>query len=138
MNIDLFPTLLGLAGVGLPEDRIIDGKDILGLFKGNDKPVHEDLYFYHYDLLVGIRSGKWKYYSRIDRYVWPIPLDSTDLANALGKDQLGNRWPLLYNLDKDPGEAYNVIDTYPDIARKLRQKLENWEKETMKNPRGFK
>jgi uncharacterized sulfatase len=137
MNIDLFPTLLALAGVGLPQDRIIDGKNILGLLKGDDKPVHEDLYFYHYDLLVGMRWGKWKYYSKIDRYVWPIPLDSTDLANKLGKDQLGYRWPLLYNLEKDPGEAYNVIDTYPDIAKKLAQKLETWEKETMKNPRGF-
>ncbi len=137
MNIDLFPTLLVLAGVGLPQDRVIDGKNIFGLFKGNDKPVHEDLYFYHYDLLVGIRSGKWKYYSKIDRYVWPIPLDSVDLANTLGKDQLGNRWPLLHDLEKDPGEAYNVINTYPDVAEKLRLKLENWEKETMKNPRGF-
>ncbi len=138
INIDLFPTILGLAGVGLPEDRIIDGKDILGLIKGNNTPVHEELYFYHYDLLVGIRSGKWKYYSRIDRYAWPNPLDSTPLIDKLGKDALGHRWPLLYNLEKDPGEAYNVLDTYPDIARKLRQKLESWEKETMKNPRGFK
>lgn len=138
MNIDIFPTLLSLAGVELPQDRIIDGKDIIGLLRGNDNPVHEELYFYHYDLLVGIRSGKWKYYSKIDRYVWPIPLDSTALANLLGKEQLGYRWPLLYNLEKDPGEAYNLIETHPKVAERLQRKLEQWENETRKNPRGFK
>jgi hypothetical protein len=55
----------------------------------------------------------------------------------LGKDQLGYRWTVLYDLENDPGEAYTVIDTYPDIAHNLRKKLERWEAETSKNPRDF-
>jgi Arylsulfatase A and related enzymes len=37
MNTDLFPALLPLAGLGLPQDRIIDGKDIGGLLVGKKK-----------------------------------------------------------------------------------------------------
>ncbi|KAL6093750.1 hypothetical protein STEG23_037295 [Scotinomys teguina] len=32
--MDLFPTLAALAGVGLPGDRIIDGRDLSPLFRG--------------------------------------------------------------------------------------------------------
>jgi hypothetical protein len=73
----------------------------------------------------------------LNRYVWPIPLDAESLPDAMGKKQLGNRAPLLYDLSVDPGESYNVIDTYPDVARKLHRILVEWEEQTKKNPRGF-
>jgi uncharacterized sulfatase len=138
LNLDLFPTLVSLAGVALPEDRVIDGRNIQGLLTGQqtDSP-HEAIYFYHYDLLEGIRVGQWKYFRRFNRYTWPIPLDAATIPHKLGKSQLGNRWPLLYNLSVDPSESYNVIDTYPDIGEKLRTRLVGWELATRKNPRGF-
>ncbi|MBN1613170.1 MAG: sulfatase [Deltaproteobacteria bacterium] len=36
VNLDLFPTLLTLAGIGLPSDRIIDGKNIADLLSGRN------------------------------------------------------------------------------------------------------
>ncbi len=138
MNLDLFPTILALAGLGLPEDRIIDGQNILKLITGeeSDSP-HDVIFFYHYDLLEGIRAGEWKYFRKLNRYTWPIPLDAAKVSNALGKSQLGDRWPLLYNLSVDPSESYNVIQTYPEVAEKLQGKLLKWELEAQKNPRGF-
>jgi arylsulfatase A-like enzyme len=138
MNLDLYPTLLSLAGVALPEDRIIDGKNIEGLLSGEetDSP-HEAIYFYHYDRLEGIRMGQWKYFRRINRYVWPVPLDAALVPHKMGKSQLGNRWPLLYDLSVDPSENYNTIDTYPEIAEKLHDRLVEWESDTRKNPRGL-
>jgi len=138
MNIDLYPTILALAGVPLPDDRVIDGRDILGLLSGREtRAPHEALFFHHYDRLEGIRSGQWKYFRRINRYVWPIPLDATPLVNKLGGSQLGNRWPLLYNLDLDPGENYNVIATHPEVAERLDRMLRQWEAETAQNPGGW-
>jgi arylsulfatase A-like enzyme len=137
-NLDLFPTLLALAGVSVPGDRIIDGKNILALLTGKDNnSPHEAIFFYHYDLLEGVRAGQWKYLRRLNRYTWPIPLDAAALPNKLAKNQLGKRWPLLYNLSVDPSESYNVIDTYPDIGEQMRSRLMEWEKETDSNPRGF-
>jgi uncharacterized sulfatase len=138
MNLDLFPTLLTAAGVPLPADRIIDGRDIGALMAGDqtDSP-HEAIYFYHYDQLEGLRAGRWKYFRQLNRYTWPVPLDAAGVANALGKSQLGDRWPLLYDLSVDPSESYNVIDTYPEVAQKMSGRLLEWELEARENPRGF-
>jgi len=138
MNIDLYPTLLSLAGVGLPEDRIVDGKNISGLLKGRtEKSPHDALYFYHYDRLEGISDGRWKYIDKMNRYVWPIALDTAPVPDSLGKEQMGNRWPLLYNVRQDPGEAYNVINTHPEVAERMKKKLNAFRKEMKDNPRGF-
>jgi len=138
INLDIFPTLLSLTGMEHPSDRIIDGKNIEGLFSGrNPRSPHDTIYFYHYDQLEGVRLGKWKYFGKLNRYVWPVPLDAESLPSAMGKKQLGNRGPLLYDLSVDPGENYNVINTYPDVAEKMHDILVEWEQQAKKNPRGF-
>ncbi|MBS3732074.1 MAG: sulfatase, partial [Desulfobacterales bacterium] len=77
MNIDFYPTLLALAGVGPLTDRLIDGRNISDLLTGRSRTSpHQALYFFHYDHLEGIRSGRWKYFDRIHRYTWPVPLDA--------------------------------------------------------------
>jgi arylsulfatase A-like enzyme len=139
MNIDLYPTLLSLAGVGLPRDRIVDGKDITALLTGTSaQSPHDALYFFHYDQLEGIRAGRWKYFDKLNRYTWPIALDAAAVPDKLGADQLGNRWPLLYDIERDPGESYNVINTYPDVAEKLKKKMDLFRNGIGGNPRGFK
>lgn len=95
INLDLFPTLLTLAGVGSPEDRIIDGRDISGLLIGKaDTVPSKPIFFYHYDLLEGVRLGKWKFFRKINRYTWPVPMDAAPVPDRLGSKQLGKRWPL--------------------------------------------
>ncbi|OPL16736.1 MAG: hypothetical protein AVO39_00140 [delta proteobacterium MLS_D] len=139
MNIDLYPTLLSLAGVGLPRDRIVDGKDIMPLLTGTrTQSPHDALYFFHYDQLEGIRAGRWKYFDKLHRYTWPIALDAAVVPNKLGADQLGDRWPLLYDIKRDPGESYNVINTYPDVAEQLKKKMDTFRNLMAENPRGFK
>jgi uncharacterized sulfatase len=139
MNIDLYPTLLALADVKLPPDREIDGRDIYGLLTDGEIPSpHEALYFHHYDLLEGVRAGKWKYFRKLNRYTWPVPLDTAGFPNSLGKDQLGDRWPLLYNLETDPGESYNVIHTHPEVAERLEELMKQWEEQATTNPGGWK
>lgn len=138
INLDLYPTLLNLAGIGLPDDRIVDGRDILPILTGKSgETPHDAIYYYHYDRLDGLRTERWKYFEKTDRYTWPIAMDTPPLINFLGKKQLGNRWPLLYDMKLDPAESYNTIDTYPEKARQLREKLMKWKKMEKKNPRGF-
>ena len=138
INLDLFPTCLALAGLGLPMDRIIDGKDISGLLTGREeKTPHDTFFFYHLEELEGIRSGKWKYLRNINHYVYPRPIDNEDLLlGKIGKGLLG-RWPLLYDMEYDPGESYNCIDTYPEIGRQLHQMMIKWEQDLKNNPRGW-
>ncbi len=138
MNIDLYPTLLALAGVAPPRDRIVDGKDITELLIGKSTASsHEAFYFFHYDRLEGIRSGRWKYFDKMHRYVWPIALDAAAVPNLMGAEQMGDRWPLLYDIQRDPGESYNVINTHPDVAEQLAKTMEAFRSEIKENPRGF-
>jgi uncharacterized sulfatase len=138
MNIDFFPTSLALAGLQLPRDRIIDGKDITGLLSGKqDTTPHEAFYFYHLDELEAIRVTRWKYIRNIHHYVWPAPIDKpATLLGRFSKGRLG-RWPLLYDLELDPGESYNLIDTHREVGQKLLTKMKKWEEDLRENPRGW-
>ncbi|XP_070578609.1 steryl-sulfatase-like [Ptychodera flava] len=46
-TMDVFPTIASLAGVDLPSDRVIDGRDLMPLLRGTMKaPPHD--YLFHY------------------------------------------------------------------------------------------
>jgi uncharacterized sulfatase len=151
MGIDLFPTLLGLAGLGLPTDRVIDGADLWPLLQGNGQDLPErPLYFFHEYDVEGVRVGDWKYLRRVSHWTWPVPLDKRDnLAGRMagGRDYtppgteitiptLGT-WPRLFHMGRDRGESYDVVKKYPDKARELGAQLEAWSKAFTNNPRGW-
>jgi len=138
-NIDFFPTLCALAGLGLPGDRIIDGKSIAGLLTGRvQKSPHKAIFFYHHEQLEGVRAGRWKYFRSINHYTWPIPLDkpSTPLGIA-AKDRFLGRWPNLYDLERDKGENYDLAARHPEICRRMEGMMAEWERSIKKNPGGW-
>ncbi len=136
MNFDFYPTLLKLAGLSNPEDRIIDGKDISGLLRGTKKKSpHDALFFYHHNELEAVRAGRWKYYRKINLYKYPVPVNKK-LA-SLGAGKLG-KWPLLYDMKLDPGEAYNLADNRSDMTASMEKLMKAWEAGLKKNPAGWK
>ena len=152
MNIDLFPTLLALAGLDLPSDRIIDGRNIWDVMTGHDTAgPHDALFFFHDKVIDGVRAGPWKYYRTVNRYYWPVPFDEP--STLTGKRaaaytytdpktgqtiHLLSSFPLLYDLRIDAGEAYNVAERHPDDSARLRGLIEHWEQDFVANPRGWK
>jgi len=133
MNIDWFPTCLALAGVELPADRVIDGKDIRGLLTGKEKKSpHDVFYFYHNYTLEAIRADKWKFIPRIHTYVWPMPLDK--FWGSAGSAQA----PWLYDLEADPQEAYNLKDNHPDVIEELKRKFREWEAQMEQDREGWR
>lgn len=152
MNIDLFPTFLARAGLAAPDDRAIDGADLWPVLSGARRDLGERaLYFFHDYDVEAVRAADWKYLDRISHYTWPTPLDKRDTpAGRLGAGRdytppgshesvptLGT-WPLLYDLSRDPEEAYNVAHTHPDVARRLAARLEAWRSALRANPRGWR
>ena len=93
-TMDLLPTFAALGGGVVPEDRIIDGKDITAMLlgKAGAKSPHPFFLYHHHTQLAAIRSGQWKLF---------------------GNGQ-------LYNLDEDPGEQQNVAGQFPEVAERLR------------------
>ena len=152
MNIDLFPTLLGLAGLDVPSDRVIDGRDLWGVMTGREAASpHDALFFFHDKVIDGVRSGPWKYYRYVNRYYWPVPYDEPSTltgkrvaAYTYADPKTGQTihllqsFPLLYDLRIDPGESYNVVDRHPDEGARLLGLIERWEQDFFANPRGWK
>jgi len=152
MNIDLLPTLLSLAGVSPPSDRIVDGANLSDLWLARASRVEERaLYFAHDYDIEAIRRGPWKYIHSISHYTWPVPLDKPDslLGPATGARDytppgtdtriptLGT-WPLLYEVTRDPEEAYDVSKKYPEVVEALDAELAAFHAGLIANPRGWR
>ncbi|OGO32637.1 MAG: hypothetical protein A2Z16_04760 [Chloroflexi bacterium RBG_16_54_18] len=123
MNFDLFPTLLNLAGAPLPQDRIIDGKDLLPVLKGEAASLHDALFFYNTRTLVGVRQEQWKYYRRYitdNSAFWPL-----------------RQGPFLFDLGIDPNESYSLVESQPERASALAARLEAFDAEIKSNLRGW-
>lgn len=107
-TIDLLPTLATLAGADIPQDRIIDGRDIRPLLEGH-RGDSKTVFFYNHD---GVRKGKWKL-----------------MLQEQSKSQKKGPLPALYNLVSDPGETNNLYDHYPEVVGELRILMEQHAKD---------
>ncbi len=117
-TIDLLPTFAHLAGAKVPDDRVIDGRNIWPLMAGEAgaKSPHE-AYFYRGR---AVRTGPWKLHLQ---------------ANSTVKDQPVGALPQLYNLDTDISETRNVAEEHPEIVQRLKQLVEEHQQEIAKNRR---
>jgi len=104
-TLDLLPTLAALAGVALPEGRVLDGFD-LGptLARGAPSPRREFFYCLN-RRLEAIREGPWKY------------------RHAPGGA------PELFHLERDPSERYDVGAREPGLAARLAARLVEFARE---------
>jgi arylsulfatase A len=123
MNFDLFPTCLQLAGVPLPTDRIIDGKDIMPVLSGTSPSPHDTLFFYDTRTLVAVRHEQWKYHRRF----------RTENAGYFPLKQ----GPFLFDLEADPNESYSMVESKPGVAAELASMLDVWEEQMAANLRGW-
>lgn len=97
-SMDLYPTLAGLCGATLPDDRTIDGRDISPLWLDEAATTpHEVFLYYWMDDLEAVRSGRWKLH--------------------LAKH--GTAFTRLHDLVADPAEATDVQADHPDVVADL-------------------
>ena len=117
-TLDIYPTIASITGSDLPEHKI-DGVDILPLLKGDMQANPRDEFYYYYrkNSLEAVRKGHWK-------LVFPHPHRSYTKVLP-GQDGWPGPYHLdtavysLYDLRRDPGEAYNVKDLYPEVVTEL-------------------
>ena len=118
-NIDLFPTLAEISGAPLPAHKI-DGVSLLPLIEGEKEanPRESFVYYFNKNDLEAVTDGMFKLvfphrYVTYGAYVpgndgQPGKLTNIDLQKAE-----------LYDLRRDPGERYDVLSQYPEVAIKL-------------------
>uniref|UniRef100_A0A480JNB4 Steryl-sulfatase isoform 2 n=1 Tax=Sus scrofa TaxID=9823 RepID=A0A480JNB4_PIG len=119
-NMDLFPTVANLAGAPLPEDRIIDGRDLMPLLLGQSQHSdHEFLFHYCNFYLNAVR-----WHPRNSTSIWKAffftPKFSPEGANGCfathvcfchGHSITHHDPPLLFDISQDPRETDPLTPT---------------------------
>lgn len=114
-QVDLFASLAKLVGEKTnAANAAPDSKDLLQVLLGKSKEGRETML--EESFAMSIRSGDWK-------YIDPVKEKTPDwLKNKKVPTGLQNT-AQLFNLEDDPGEKNNVIERYPDIAKKMAEEL---------------
>jgi len=136
-NLDIFPTVLELAGVA--PSGPLDGTSLLRALRHDGAPeeVYVETYLSATWLFAdidpaaerrvgmrrrGIRTPQWKLVAND-----PMPLlDRADAPLAPDDERRRYASEALYDLAADPGETRNVLDDHPEIAQALRQRLSSY------------
>jgi uncharacterized sulfatase len=148
-SVDVFPTVLTAASVPLPDDRVLDGKDLVpvltaaGTGAGTAYPERA-LYGMQGANLMTIRKGRFKlhvtppqrtrYMENADDWVDPRAPDGVTIL-APAEQYRPNQYPgvltgdepapmMLFDLEHDPAEQHNVAAKYPDVVGRLRAEFE--------------
>ena len=142
-SIDLFPTIVQAAGAALPDDRVIDGRDLLPLLEGR---VAESPHEAVFAMAAGgrlrmIRSGRWKLHVRAPTPGFRCLADASGWKDNRGPDGITiiaqfeqanpsqcpgvNTGPapkamMLFDMSADPSEQRDVASEHPEVAERLK------------------
>ncbi len=107
-TMDIFTTSLKLAEVELPQDRIIDGVDLRPVLFDSGPSDRETVFYYRGQTLMAVRKGPWKAHL--------ITRPAYGGGKAVTHDP-----PVLYHLDHDPSERFDVAADHPDVIAEILQ-----------------
>lgn len=140
--MDVFATAVSAAGIVSPADQIIDGQDLMPLFRGTVESVRPLVFGQQAAKLAAVRDHRWKL------HVLP-PRDNFANLNKPGERWMDPRGPdgvtilapyeqsqpdehpglltgdapsamQLFDLDSDPGEQFDVAAKHPEIVVRLK------------------
>ena len=108
-TIDLLPTFANLVGAKIPDDRIIDGKNIWPIISGEKgaRSPHDIYYYYKGNRLESARQGKWK-------------------VRRSGKKSQSVE---LYDLENDITESKNLSQKNPELIQTILKKMDKFDKD---------
>lgn len=98
--LDMFPTLMAMAGLKMPGTRPLDGKNIWPALRDSTASPVES-YYWAWRNEDAIRTADW----RLHRFFEHVE---------------------LYDIHKDIGETVNVADAHPDVVKALTAKMNTW------------
>lgn len=107
-TMDIYATSLALAGAKPATDRVVDGYDLTQSLQGNAKSPREVVHYYRGTRLMALRKGPWKaHFATQESYTGNNKLHEHDP-------------PILYNLEVDPSEKWDVAEQHPDVIAEIK------------------
>jgi arylsulfatase A-like enzyme len=111
-TMDILPTFMSLAEIPIPEDRILDGYDLTPVLAGEGSSGRNSVFYYRGTEIFAARLGVYKAHF-ITR-------------SGYGPDKpLRHDPPLLYNLEHDPSEQYDIAESNPDVIAEIIRMVED-------------
>jgi len=117
--VDMYPTLLKLAGARLTQPLPIDGKDAWPTITDGKPSPHEEILHNVTAAAGAIRRGDWK-----------LIYNGSIGANNTGP--VDKKVFELFNIAEDPYEKNNMADKYPQKFQELKRRLEHYANEAVK------
>ncbi len=112
--MDLSVLCLEAAGVALPQNRTLDGRNPIGTLAGNAPSPHDKLF-----------------------WLWKQGKAGTGVAVRAGDYKLlrpGSDQPFaLFNLREDIGESRDIADSNPELVTSLKKDIERWREQVKEN-----
>lgn len=109
--MDIYPTVLSVAGVSLPANHVLDGSDLKRLMQGRRDRRHRDDFLMHFP--HEHRSSYFTTYRKGDRKLIYFYNPETD----------GKPTCKLFNLRTDPYEHHDVAAANPRTVKRLRKQM---------------
>jgi arylsulfatase A len=109
-TLDLLPTFCAMAGVEPPSDRILDGYDLSPVLRGGGESARHEMFFYRGREIFAARVG-------------PFKAHYVTQSGYGGDPPVRHDPPLLYQLEDDPGERFDVAARHPDVLERIRRRV---------------
>jgi arylsulfatase A-like enzyme len=109
-TMDIYTTMLTLAGAKVPTDRVVDGLDLSPALFGTGPSPRKNMFYYRGAKLYAARKGPYKAHF------------ITKSAYGKDKDKYHDP-PLLYNLEHDPSEKYDISKDNPEVITEIRKEV---------------
>ncbi len=110
---DLFPTILGLSGIDVPANHVVDGKKLDTLFTAKPDSTRDESFLMHYphsphrtDYFTVYREGEWK----VIYHYFPSKVSEQSHYQ-------------LFHLKADPFEQTNLATTKPEVLGRMMRSL---------------
>ena len=110
-TLDLLPTFCALAGVAPPTDRVLDGYDLGPVIRGEGESPREEMIYYRGRQIFAARWGAFKAHFVTQSGYGDDPPAPHDP-------------PLLYDLEEDPAERFDVAERHPEALARIRDRVE--------------
>lgn len=108
--MDVYATVLRLAGAPVPDDRKVDGFDLSEWLMGRGESPRRSLFYFRENALEAVREGRWK-----------LRVSNHSRSGATPGEPAT---PELYDLEVDPSERYNLARQHTDVVSRLRAMMD--------------
>ncbi len=110
-TMDLYPTILRLAGAEVPTDRVLDGFDLRPVLFGKGPSPRDVVFYYRGVRLHAVRKG-------------PYKAHFITQSGYGGDKPVTHDPPALYHLGHDPSEKYDIAKDHPEVIADIMKEVE--------------